>query len=66
MRHRQLQRRARRPLLEKANDFPDDGPILIITDGQCDRLRISRDHAFLLPEDRHLPFPPRGNVFRIK
>jgi hypothetical protein len=35
-------------LLVKAEDFPRDGPILIITDGQCDRFRLSRDHAFLL------------------
>jgi hypothetical protein len=52
-------------LLQDATDFPRDGPILIITDGQCDRLRVARDHAFLLPEGRHLPFPPRGKVFRI-
>jgi hypothetical protein len=52
-------------LLEKAEDFPKDGPLLIITDGQCDRLRIWRDHAFLLPEGRNLPFGPKGQVFRI-
>jgi predicted metal-dependent peptidase len=53
-------------LLEKAEDFPRNGPILIITDGQCDRFRVSRDHAFLMPEGSHLPFPPRGKVFRIQ
>jgi predicted metal-dependent peptidase len=53
-------------LLEKAEDFPKVGPVLIITDGECDRLRVSREHAFLLPEGRHLPFPPKGKVFRIK
>ena len=53
-------------LLENAQDFPGEGPILIITDGQCDRLRVAREHAFLLPEGRHLPFPPKGKVFRIK
>jgi predicted metal-dependent peptidase len=52
-------------LLQNATDFPHNGPILIITDGQCDRLRVARDHAFLVPEGRHLPFPPRGKVFRI-
>jgi predicted metal-dependent peptidase len=55
-------------LLERAEDFPKDGPILIITDGLCDRLAISpkREHAFLLPEGRSLPFVPRGPVFRIR
>jgi predicted metal-dependent peptidase len=53
-------------LLERADDFPRSGPILVITDGFCDRLRITREHAFLLPEGRHLPFPPRGPVFRIR
>jgi predicted metal-dependent peptidase len=52
-------------LLERAEDFPRDGPLLVITDGQCDRLRIRREHAFLLPEGRRLPFVPRGEVFRI-
>jgi predicted metal-dependent peptidase len=55
-------------LLERAEDFPKDGPVLIITDGQCDRLAIppTREHAFLLPEGRSLPFVPRGSVFRIR
>ncbi|MGI8912977.1 MAG: vWA domain-containing protein [Chloroflexota bacterium] len=53
-------------LLGSATDFPDDGPLLIITDGYCDRLRIRREHAFLLPEGHHLPFAPRGEVFRIR
>jgi predicted metal-dependent peptidase len=52
-------------LLEKADDFPKDGPLLIITDGWCDRLRVRRDHAFLMPLGRFLPFVPRGPVFRI-
>ncbi|HEV7764222.1 MAG TPA: VWA-like domain-containing protein [Thermoanaerobaculia bacterium] len=53
-------------LLEKAEDFPEKGPILIITDGQCDRLRIRREHAFLLPQGHSLPFVPRGPVFAVK
>jgi len=53
-------------LLEHAEDFPKDGPLLIITDGFCDRLRILREHAFLLPMGRSLPFPPKGPTFRIK
>ncbi|GLX68702.1 vWA domain-containing protein [Paenibacillus glycanilyticus] len=52
-------------LLEHAEDFPKNGPILIITDGECDRLRIKRDHAYLLPKGKHLPFYPKGPVFRI-
>ncbi len=52
-------------LLEHAPDFPRDGPLLIITDGQCDRLQVRREHAFLLPAGRNLPFIPKGPVFRI-
>ena len=52
-------------LLERAEDFPKDAPILVITDGRCDRLRIQRDHAFILPPGAVLPFPPRGPVFRV-
>jgi predicted metal-dependent peptidase len=52
-------------LLEKAEDFPDNGPLLIITDGFCDRLRIRNPHSFLLPRGRHLPFVPKGQVFSI-
>lgn len=53
-------------LLEKATDFPSDGPLLIITDGMCDRLQVRRDHAFLQPEGRTLPFVPKGPVFRVR
>ncbi len=53
-------------LLERAEDFPKNGPLLIITDGLCDRLTIRRDHAFLMPQGRYLPFVPRGQVFRIE
>jgi len=53
-------------LLERAEDFPKEGPILVITDGYCDNVRIRRDHAFLLPKGHSLPFPPRGPVFRIE
>lgn len=53
-------------LLERAEDFPKAGPILVITDGWCeDTLQIGRDHAFLLPEGHALPFRPRGPVFRV-
>jgi predicted metal-dependent peptidase len=52
--------------LVKAEDFPKDGPVLIITDGACDRLTIPFPHAFLLPQGRSLPFAPKGKVFKIK
>jgi predicted metal-dependent peptidase len=53
-------------LLEKAEDFPESGPLLIITDGFCDRVRIRREHAFLLPEGCSLPFVPKGKVFSVR
>ncbi|MHB1459374.1 MAG: VWA-like domain-containing protein, partial [Armatimonadota bacterium] len=53
-------------LVERAEDFPKEGPLLVITDGFCDRLHIRREHAFLVPFNRHLPFVPRGKVFRIR
>lgn len=52
-------------LLERAPDFKE-GPILVITDGDCDRVTIRREHAFLLPQGRSLPFVPRGSVFYVK
>ena len=52
-------------LLEKAEDFPTDGPLLIITDGYCEPLKIQREHAFLLPKGSNLPFLPKGKVFRF-
>jgi predicted metal-dependent peptidase len=54
-------------LLDRADDFPKDAPLLIITDGYCeDRLMLyGREHAYLLPEGSSLPFPPKGSVFRI-
>jgi predicted metal-dependent peptidase len=50
-------------LLERASDFPRLGPILVITDGQCDRVKVHREHAFVLPRGRSLPFAPKGPVF---
>jgi predicted metal-dependent peptidase len=52
-------------LVEKAHDFPETGPILIITDGWCDRVRVRREHAYLLPQGRSLPFVPKGKVFSV-
>jgi len=51
--------------LERASDFPDDGPILIITDGFIDVLRIRRTHAFLIPAGASLPFRAKGPIFRF-
>lgn len=43
--------------LEKAKDFPVNGPILVITDGFIeDNLRIKREHAYLIPNGNRLPF----------
>jgi predicted metal-dependent peptidase len=52
-------------LLLSAPDFPKDGPLLVITDGWTDQLRIAREHAFLVPAGATLPFPPHGPVFRF-
>ncbi|MBR7020334.1 MAG: hypothetical protein IKI15_04705 [Lachnospiraceae bacterium] len=50
--------------IEKAKDFPKDGPILVITDGYIENdLRIKREHAFLIPNGSRLPFRPKGKVF---
>jgi predicted metal-dependent peptidase len=53
-------------LLDQARDFPQDGPVLVITDGLCDVFRVRREHAFLIPAGAGLPFAPRGPVFRIR
>lgn len=53
-------------LLERAPDFPEDGPILIITDAGCDVLRVRHEHAYLVPAGAALPFRPRGPVFRMR
>jgi hypothetical protein len=52
-------------LLERAADFPKDGPVLVITDAWIDPVRIRREHAFLIPAGATLPFTPRGPVFRF-
>ena len=54
-------------LLDRDSKFPKDAPVLIITDGDCDRLTLrGRNHAFLVPAGNRLPFPPKGPVFRLK
>ncbi|MFG1990705.1 hypothetical protein ACGFJ7_12095 [Actinoplanes sp. NPDC048988] len=52
-------------LLERAEDFPATGPILVITDGWCDVLRVRRPHAYLMPVGARLPFTPKGEVFAL-
>ena len=54
-------------LLESDMCFPKDAPLLIITDGDCDRLNLrGRNHAYLIPWGKRLPYPPKGPVFRLK
>lgn len=54
-------------LLMKTEDFPEDAPILIITDGYCDKVVLyGREHAFLVPAGTNLPFVPKGKVFRMR
>ncbi|NBM20927.1 DUF2201 family putative metallopeptidase [Streptomyces sp. GC420] len=52
-------------LLQRAEDFPPGAPVLVITDGWCDVLRVRREHAYLVPQGASLPFTPRGPVFRV-
>jgi len=53
--------------LETAKDFPKDGPILIITDGEIENhLDIKHEHAYLLPQGKRLPFRAKGQVFYFK
>ena len=54
-------------LLENAEDFPKTGPILVITDAEIENdLRIKREHAFLIPAGKRLPFKTTGKIFRYK
>ncbi|MEU9332487.1 hypothetical protein AB0D49_04875 [Streptomyces sp. NPDC048290] len=53
-------------LLHRADDFPATAPVLVITDGWCDVLRVRREHAYLIPQGARLPFTARGPVFRVR
>lgn len=54
-------------LLEHDAAFPKNAPVLIITDGACDTLQLhGREHAFLLPWGKRLPFRAKGPVFKLK
>ena len=46
----------------RADDFPPDGPILVITDGDCDVLRVRREHAYLIPEGARCRSPEGAGV----
>ena len=51
-------------MLQDAKDFPKDAPILIITDADIeDDLNVKREHAFLIPRGKRLPFKAAGEVF---
>lgn len=51
-------------MIENAKDFPDDGPILIITDGMIENhLDITHEHAYLMPKGCRLPFRAKGEIF---
>ena len=53
-------------LIEKSDDFPATGPILLITDGAIEeKLTINRNHAFLLPRGKKLPFHTYVSVFLL-
>ncbi|MFI6333876.1 hypothetical protein [Streptomyces sp. NPDC050535] len=52
-------------LLLRSDDFPPGAPVLVITDGWCDVLRVRREHAYLIPQGARLPFTARGPVFRV-
>lgn len=49
--------------LDAQQDFPKDGPLLVITDGACDELAIHRPHALLVPAGAVLPFDATGPIF---
>lgn len=54
-------------LLQGQKDFPQDCPVLIITDGQCESdLQVARDHAFLVSPGMRLPFATRKPVFQMR
>ena len=49
--------------LQEAKDFPASSPILIITDRYIeDHLTIKREHAYLVPYGKRLPFRTKGSV----
>ena len=54
-------------LLDDDPKFPKDAPLLIITDGACDRLNLrGRKHAYWIPPVGNMPFAPMVPVFLWK
>jgi len=52
--------------LQNCQDFPNEAPILILTDGFFEKtLKIEREHAFLVPNKTYMPFSAK-NVFEFK
>lgn len=52
--------------LENCLDFPNNAPILILTDGFFEgNLKIQREHAFLVPNKAYMPISAK-NVFEFK
>ncbi len=52
--------------LQNCTDFPNDAPILILTDGFFEgSLKIEREHAFLVPNKAYMPITAK-NVFEFK
>ncbi len=52
--------------LDRAADLPKTAPVLVITDGQCDTLRIAREHAFLMPVGARLPYRTAAPIFAFE
>lgn len=51
-------------LLQKADDFPKRGPLLIITDGGIENnLRVRMEHGYLMAAGQRLPFKTASPVF---
>ncbi|CAA6814059.1 MAG: FIG01126594: hypothetical protein [uncultured Thiotrichaceae bacterium] len=50
-------------LLEKAKDFPARGPLLIISDGYFEAIRVRMEHAYLLSQGCRLAFKTPAPVF---
>ena len=52
-------------LLDKAIDFPEDAPMLLLTGLPCDRIVTQRTHAYLIPEEGQLSYKSDAPVIGI-
>lgn len=50
-------------LLVRSDDFPQKGPLLIITDGMIDHIKVPMEHAYLMPMGSRLPFKTISTIF---